>query len=113
MLRISDLSRLFGVMLVSAALFSADASAQTSTRWTAPSGQWSIDFVSRGWTFASPVPPELQRYALIMIPQEAPPDNEVRMCAVSEQALEITDSDARRASTPPPPRACTPRTVRP
>lgn len=67
-------------------LAAAPARAQTAERWTAPSRAWSIDYVSSGWTFADPIPPDLAHLTLIMIPLEPPPDSEIRMCAVTERA---------------------------
>jgi hypothetical protein len=72
------------------------AAAQETTRWTAPSGAWSIDHESQGWTYADPLPPEIAHVARIMIPLELPPDHEVRMCSISETPLGITDLDLGR-----------------
>jgi hypothetical protein len=86
-----------GLALACLALFSAPASAQTE-RWTAPSGGWSIDFAAAGWTYANPVPPDLQRFALIMIPLVPPPDNAVRFCTVyeaAENAAGMSDAEIR------------------
>jgi hypothetical protein len=77
-------------------MLAAPAVAQENLRWTAPSGAWSIDHVSQGWTHANPIPPELAHFARIMIPLEPPPDDEVRMCAVSEGDIGIADPDAER-----------------
>jgi hypothetical protein len=78
------------------ALGASPTHAQEDTRWTAPSGAWSIDHISQGWTHASSLPPEFQHFARIMIPLEPPPDNEVRLCSISEVRLDQVDPDADR-----------------
>lgn len=83
-----ELMRAFVTALALAALIAAPAQAQTAERWTAPSRAWSIDYVSSGWTFANPVPPELAHLNLIMIPLAPPPDDQIRMCSVTEMTYD-------------------------
>ena len=80
--------RTFAAALALLALFTAPAVAQSESRWTAPSGAWSIDYESSGWTFANPVPQHLSHLALIMIPLAPPPDDQIRICAVTEAAYD-------------------------
>jgi hypothetical protein len=80
--------KLLAAALALFALTAAPAQAQTAERWTAPSRVWSIDYASSGWTFANPVPPDLAHLNLIMIPLAPPPDDQIRMCAVTEMTYD-------------------------
>jgi hypothetical protein len=74
----------------------APAAAAREGRWTAPSGAWSIDYASQGWTYANPLPDDLRQYARVLVPVEAPPDDEIRMCSVTEIELARSDPDPAR-----------------
>jgi hypothetical protein len=70
-------------VLLALALMCLASPAIAQDRWTSTTGAWSIGF-AEGWTYASPLPPEFNHLSLVMIPEAAPADADVRMCVVQE-----------------------------
>lgn len=91
--------RSFVAAFIALSAFALPASAQ-DTRWTAPSGAWSLDYASQGWTFADPLPQDLQAlYVRVIMPDAPPAAGETRMCGVTEIPINRSDPDTQRTRT--------------
>lgn len=76
--------RLFlcGLVFALCMLASTAVEAQQPTRWSDPTGAWSLDLASANWTRG--LGPEADGHVLITVPTEPPPANETRLCVIDE-----------------------------
>jgi hypothetical protein len=73
-------------------VFTGSALAQSSSRWSDPTGSWSIEFASGGWGQADGLGPNGP--LLLIAPAVAPRDDEIRICFAEQSASsELADTD--------------------